>query len=187
MSSEPEIVEYPRRDEALRDGIAEDDNPIPLWFNVGFYGFIVVGVVYILFYTLSGWSARGEYEMEVAAAGVRAEAARANQPTANPYRGDEVAVAEGAETFRTICSACHKPDGTGLVGPSLVDPYWKYGNADETLYESVFSGRPAGMPGWGTQLGGDKIWKALAFVETLPKSDVPGVGAPDYAPPTTGP
>jgi mono/diheme cytochrome c family protein len=34
------------------------------------------------------------------------------------------------------------------------------------------------MPPWGDQLGSEKIWKALAYMESLPKSDVPGVGAP---------
>ena len=84
MSGEtPEIVEYPRGDDALRDGIGEEDNPIPLWFNVGFYALIVVGVIYIFFYTLSGWSQLGEYEAQVAAAAVRSEAVRAALPTTN--------------------------------------------------------------------------------------------------------
>ena len=41
--SEPfsEIPELARADEAVRDGIGEEDNPVPLWFNVGFYGLIV--------------------------------------------------------------------------------------------------------------------------------------------------
>ena len=34
------------------------------------------------------------------------------------------------------------------------------------------------MPAWETQLGTEKIWKALAYLETLPKSEQPGVGAP---------
>ena len=39
------------------------------------------------------------------------------------------------------------------------------------------------MPPWGAQLGDEKIWKVLAYLETLPKQDRPGIGAPDYAPP----
>jgi mono/diheme cytochrome c family protein len=69
------------------------------------------------------------------------------------------------------------------VGPSLVDPYWKYGHGDAELFETVSAGRPLGMPPWGAQLGDEKIWKVLAYLETLPRSDEPGVGAPDYAPP----
>jgi cytochrome c oxidase cbb3-type subunit 3 len=80
-----------------------------------------------------------------------------------------------------ICAACHKPDGSGLVGPSLVDPYWKYGSSDAELFETVAEGRPMGMPPWKSQLGSEKIWKVLAYMEMLPRSHVPGVGAPDHA------
>jgi cytochrome c oxidase cbb3-type subunit 3 len=88
--------------------------------------------------------------------------------------------------FATICAVCHKPDGSGLVGPSLVDPYWKYGHDDAALFETVADGRPLGMPPWGAQLGDEKIWKVLAYLETLPRQEAPGVGAPDYVAPAPG-
>jgi len=184
MSDESrEIAEYPRRDDAVRDGIGEDDNAIPLWFNVSFYGSMVFGVVYIIYYLTSGWSSAGQYAGEVehfeeTYAAARQEAVAGG----NPYRGDPAAIAEGRQIFDTICAVCHKPDGTGLVGPSLVDPYWKYGNDDASLFQTVSEGRPGGMPPWGAQLGSDKIWKALAYLETLPRSDVPGLGAPQAGP-----
>jgi len=185
MSFDPEeIVDYERPDTALRDGIGEEDNAIPLWFNVGFYGLIVVGVIYAAYYTLSGWSAVGEYEVQVAVADARAADVRAALPTQNPFRGDAAAISEGKQVFDTICAACHKVDGSGLVGPSLVDPYWKYGDADSDLYQTVSEGRPLGMPPWGPLLGAEKIWKSLAYIETLPRSDKPGVGAPDFKPET---
>jgi cytochrome c oxidase cbb3-type subunit 3 len=179
-----EVAELPRRDEPVRDGIAEDDNAIPLWFNVGFYGLIGVGIAYILWYALlSGWSQRAQYAAEVAVADARRATTAAALPTSNPYHGNAGAVADGKQVFEQICMACHLVDGRGLVGPSLVDPYWKYGHSDTELYQTVSGGRPAGMPPWGAQLGSEKIWKVLAYVETLPKSEAPGVGAPDYAPP----
>jgi cytochrome c oxidase cbb3-type subunit 3 len=178
-----EIPEYARGDEAVRDGIGEEDNAIPLWFNIGFYGFIVFGIFYILFYTLSGWTSLDAYEADVAAAEVLAEKVRASMPTNNVFLGDSAAIAQGQEVFTTTCAACHKPDGTGLVGPSLIDPYWKYGDSDEAQFTSVAEGRPAGMPPWLAVLGAEKIWKALAYVESLPRSPEPGVGAPDYVAP----
>jgi cytochrome c oxidase cbb3-type subunit 3 len=185
MSSDPRTApEYALPDEPVRDGIAEDDNPIPLWFNVGFYGLMLFGVAYIVYYLASGWSAALQYADEVETAEARYAAVRAALPKENPYRGDAQAIAEGQEVFDTICAACHLPNGQGLVGPSLVDPYWKYGSDDESLFTTVSEGRPLGMPPWGSQLGAERIWKALAYAETLPKSDAPGVGAPDYVPPT---
>ena len=176
-----EVPELPRRDAAERDGIGEADHPIPLWFNVGFYGLIGVGLAYALWYSLlSGWSQRAQYQAELARAEAQRGPAAASVPTANPYRGDAAAIADGRQVFETICVACHLADGHGLVGPSLVDPYWKYGHSDAELFQTVSQGRPGGMPAWGPQLGSEKIWKVLAFVETLPKSDQPGVGSPEY-------
>ena len=104
-------------------------------------------------------------------------------PDANPFRGNTAALADGQQVFTTICAACHKPDGSGLVGPSLVDPYWKYGQTDTELFVTVAKGRPGGMPAWESQLGSEKIWKVLAYLETLAKSQQPGLGAPDYTAP----
>jgi cytochrome c oxidase cbb3-type subunit 3 len=181
-----EIPELPREHDPIRDGIGEEDNPVPLWFNLGFYGLIVVGIFYSIYYTTSGWSSLGEYEAQVAAADALAEQVRASRPQTNPFRGDAAAIQEGAQVFASICATCHKPDGSGLVGPSLVDPYWKYGNDDQALFTSVSEGRPGGMPPWGAVLGDEKIWKALAYLETLPKSSEPGIGAPGFDTANTG-
>jgi cytochrome c oxidase cbb3-type subunit 3 len=183
MSGErEEIAELPRGDAAQRDGIGEEDHAIPLWFNVGFYGLIAVGILYIVWYAgLSGWSQRGQYEAELAAAAERYGTQRAEQaPTSNPYHRDAAAIAQGKQVFETICLACHLADGTGLVGPSLVDSYWKYGHSDAELFTTVSAGRPLGMPPWGPQLGTEKIWQVLAYIETLPKRSEPGVGSPEF-------
>lgn len=183
MSVEREIPDWPAPREPARDGIGEEDNAIPAWWWWTFLGTVLFAAFYVPYYVLSGWSQEGQYADQVAAAEVRAAAVRAALPTENPFRGDPAAVAEGQQVFTTICAACHKPDGSGLVGPSLVDPYWKYGHSDAELFASVSKGRPGGMPGWETQLGVDKIWKTLAYLETLPRSDEPGVGAPGVAAP----
>ncbi len=182
-----EVAELPGEHVDGTDGIAESDNPIPRWFNVSFLATIVFAIVYLAFYTLTGWSSRGQYEAEVAVATKQAQAVRAALPAGNPYTGDAAAIAEGQQVFLQICAACHKPDGSGLVGPSLVDPYWKYGDTDAVLFETVSEGRPGGMPAWKSQLGTEKIWKALAYMATLPRSNAPGVGAPGVAAAKPGP
>jgi len=181
-----EIAEYEQPEKPPRDGIGEEDHPIPLWFNLSFGGTIVFAFLYMIYYTATGWTSAGQWADEVARVEALKQSVRASQPESNPFRGDATAIAEGKQTFETICAACHKADGSGLVGPSLVDPYWKYGNTDADLMHSVMDGRPAGMPPWGPQLGPDKTWKVLAYLETLPKAEAPGVGAPDYAAPAPG-
>lgn len=178
-----EIVERAAPGEPVRDGIGEEDNAIPAWFVWTFIGTIVFAAFYTPYYLLSGWSSTGQWQEQVAAAEAAVAEVRAALPSSNPFRGDAEAITEGKEIFISTCAACHLPDGRGLVGPSLIDPHWKYGQDDASLFETVAEGRPLGMPPWGTQLGTAKIWKSLAYMETLPKTDEPGVGAPDYAPP----
>ncbi len=173
-----EVAELPRADGQDRDGIGEEDHAIPPWFNWTFIASIVFACVYVPYFTLSGWSSASRFAAEVERSETQLAAFRESMPSTNPYMGVETAIAEGEETWNTVCAACHKPDGTGLVGPSLVDPYWKYGETDEAKFVSVSEGRPLGMPPWGAQLGTEKIWKTLAYLETLPKSSEPGVGAP---------
>lgn len=179
-----EVVEYARQDEAQRDGIGEEDNPIPLWFNATFAATIVIACIYIPFYILGGWSAAGQYTDEVERLEATFAVVRSELPSENPFRGDATAIAAGQQVWTTTCVACHLPDGRGLVGPSLIDPYWKYGSGDEELFTTLSEGRPAGMPPWGKTLGTEKIWQVLAFVETLDQTDEAGVGAPDYVPPS---
>jgi cytochrome c oxidase cbb3-type subunit 3 len=166
-----------------RDGIGEEDNAIPLWFNAAWVLTWIAGLVYIVWYVgISSDSARARWAREMAAAAKNAPAASA-PASGNPYAGDAAAIADGAQTFATICSACHGPEAHGLVGPSLVDRYWKYGATDADKFHSVMEGRPGGMPPWGPQLGLEKTWKVLAYVDSLPKTDRPEFGAPDYTPP----
>jgi cytochrome c oxidase cbb3-type subunit 3 len=187
MSAEAdEIVELPRPDGAPRDGIGEEDNPIPPWWWWSFFATIVFAAFYTPYYILSDWSQETQWAAEVERHQARVAANAPPVQTTNPYHGDAAAIAEGRQVFDTICAACHKPDGSGLVGPSLVDPYWKYGADDVTLFETVTKGRPAGMPAWESQLGSEKIWKSLAYMATLSKSAEPGIGAPGVGPAAPG-
>jgi cytochrome c oxidase cbb3-type subunit 3 len=185
MSAEPrEVADWGGPGDALRDGIGEEDNAIPSWWWWSFVATVCFAAFYVPCYVLGSWSQESQYAAQVEAAEARAAALRASLPADNPFRGNAAAIAEGQQVFVTICAACHKPDASGLVGPSLVDPYWKYGHGDAELFETVAKGRPGGMPPWEAQLGSDKIWKALAYLETLPKSDQPGLGAPGVAAPS---
>ena len=47
------------------------------------------------------------------------------------------------------CDGCHGGGATGWQGPSLVDGRWRYGGADEEVFQSIFYGRPKGMPAYG--------------------------------------
>jgi len=178
--SEPAVPESTRPEEtAPEDGIGDAEQSIPPWWWWTWIATILFALVYAPYYhVFTKWSSSAQLETEQRAAAARFAISAPPVADRNPYHGNASAIAEGRETFTTICAACHKPDGTGLVGPSLVDDYWKYGDTDSDLFRTVSGGRPGGMPAWQSQLGAEKIWKALAYIGTLPKQPGKGMGAP---------
>lgn len=86
----------------------------------------------------------------------------------NPYASDPNAAKNGAKLFISYnCADCHGADGSGFMAPSLADGRWHFGGSDEELFESIYEGRPDGMPAWGSLIGDDQIWLLVAYVRTL--------------------
>lgn len=92
----------------------------------------------------------------------------------NPYKDDPAAVQEGKALFGAMnCVYCHGAEASGLMGPSLNGPGWRYGGSPAQIYNSIHDGRPKGMPAWGSRLPPDQIWKLVAYVESLSASAQP--------------
>jgi mono/diheme cytochrome c family protein len=88
----------------------------------------------------------------------------------NPFARDSASAAEGARIFSAMnCDGCHGGGAVGAVGPSLVDGRWRYGGTDGEVFESIFYGRPRGMPAYGGVLPPAAIWKVLAYLESQPR------------------
>jgi len=86
----------------------------------------------------------------------------------NPYAGSATAVANGAKLFVSYnCIDCHGADGSGAMGPSLADGRWHFGGTDAELFESIYQGRPEGMPAWGSLIEPAQIWVLVTYVQTL--------------------
>jgi len=89
---------------------------------------------------------------------------------ANPLARDSGSVADGEKIFSSMnCDGCHGGGATGWVGPSLVDGRWRYGGSDGALYQSIFYGRPRGMPAYGGILSSSAIWKIISYIRAQPK------------------
>jgi mono/diheme cytochrome c family protein len=104
-------------------------------------------------------------------------AAGGSQPPAvdlkNPIASDSTVVADGSKIFSAMnCDGCHGGGALGWVGPSLVDGRWRYGGTDGAVFQSVFSGRPRGMPAYGGVMSPGAIWKVIAYIRAQP---IPGV------------
>jgi cytochrome c oxidase cbb3-type subunit 3 len=88
----------------------------------------------------------------------------------NPYAGNASAIATGAKLFVAYnCMDCHGADGSGAMGPSLQDSRWHFGGTAGDIYQSIYEGRPDGMPAWGGRIADDQIWRLVAYVQTLSK------------------
>ena len=86
----------------------------------------------------------------------------------NPYAGNAARVAEGAKLFVAYnCMDCHGADGSGAMGPSLQDNRWHFGGTPGDIFQSIYEGRPDGMPSWGGRIGDDQIWRLVSYVQTL--------------------
>ena len=87
---------------------------------------------------------------------------------ANPYEGNAGAVKTGATLFVSYnCADCHGADGSGAMGPSLQDGRWHFGGSPAEVFQSIYEGRPDGMPAWGGRIADDQIWMLVSYVRSL--------------------
>jgi cytochrome c oxidase cbb3-type subunit III len=93
----------------------------------------------------------------------------------NPHQGDAAIAKNGALLFTTMnCDGCHGGDGSGWVGPNLADGRWRYGGADAEVFNSIYYGRPKGMPAFGGALGAEGVWTLVTYLRSLKvPEDVP--------------
>ena len=88
----------------------------------------------------------------------------------NPYEGNADAIATGAKLYVSYnCVDCHGADGSGAMAPAFVDGRWHFGGSAAEVYESIYQGRPDGMPAWGGLSDRASIWRLVTYVRSLEK------------------
>ena len=86
----------------------------------------------------------------------------------NPYEGNADALKTGAKLYVSYnCIDCHGAEGSGAMGPSFADSRWHFGGSPGEVFESIYQGRPDGMPTWGGRIGNDQIWMLVTYVRSL--------------------
>jgi cytochrome c oxidase cbb3-type subunit 3 len=94
-------------------------------------------------------------------------------PIKNPYEGNKQAIATGGQLFVGYnCLDCHGAEGSGAMGPSFQDGRWHFGGSPGEVFESIYQGRPDGMPAWGGRISNDQIWMLTAYVRSLSSKDL---------------
>jgi cytochrome c oxidase cbb3-type subunit 3 len=82
---------------------------------------------------------------------------------------DSIRKARGEATFKTVCAACHNPDGKGnpaLGAPNLTDDVWLHGSG-ANIVETISRGRMSHMPAHKDILTPAKIHLLTAYVLSL--------------------
>ena len=91
----------------------------------------------------------------------------------NPYEDDKTAISTGGKLFIAYnCVDCHGADGSGSMAPTFQDGRWHFGGSPGEVFESIYQGRPDGMPAWGGRISNDQIWMLTAYVRSLSSKDL---------------
>lgn len=163
------------------DGIQEFDNRLPNWWLWTLYGSIIFGLLYwLVFHTWRvGDLSRDRYAHEMAVAAEAQLARMAGQEVTDetlllmsqvPER-----VQSGAAVFAQVCVTCHRPDGSGDVGPNLTDEYWLHGGRPTEILHTVTNGiEGKGMVAWEPQLGPRRVQDVVSYVLTIRGKNLPG-------------
>ena len=87
----------------------------------------------------------------------------------NPYRGDADAIATGKKLYRKWCAPCHLRDGTGRLGPNLIDDKWTYPrtHSDQGKFEIIYAGGAGAMQAFGLRMDQDDILKVMTYLDIL--------------------
>src|SRR5256885_16941325 len=87
------------------------------------------------------------------------------------------------------CDGCHGGGGAGWVGPSLADGRWRFGGADGAVFQSIYYGRPHGMPAYGgLLLAPEAGWELVPHIQSLqPPAGPPTEGGEEAARALSGP
>lgn len=164
------------------DGIEELDNTMPPWLKWLFYGTIVIGFIYIMYYIVLGIGDNQyqEYDKEMAAAEqLKNERLKnqSNQIDENSviFLTADADLSEGKQIFMDNCATCHGQQAGGGAGPNLTDEYWIHGGGINNVYSTIKYGViEKGMISWQTKLTPVQIQKVASYVLSLKGSNPPG-------------
>ena len=147
------------------DGIAEYDNPLPLWWVGLFVATVVFGIGYLVYYPglgtfagMGGWTSKNQWQAAVDAntAQFAPLYARLGALSEDELHRDHQAQQIGRRLFLGNCAGCHGMTGRGAEGfPNLTDEEWQWGRDFESVKTTIKGGRTAAMASWAAVLGGD--------------------------------
>ncbi len=76
-------------------------------------------------------------------------------------------LAQAQKQYAELCAACHGIHARGSVGPDLTVSRFKYGKNRVAIEKSILSGRPGGMPAFGSNLKPEDATTLADYLLTL--------------------
>ena len=164
------------------EDLAELNNPMPRWWLWLFYLSVIFALAYLVFYPglgryqgMLGWTSSEQYQEEMAYANEVFEARfaqLASQPL-DVLALNEEAIQVGRNLFAHNCSTCHGSDARGATGyPNLTDDHWIWGESADQIWHTIYFGRQAVMPGFGSSLSDQDVTRVATYVQQLAGLDV---------------
>ena len=94
---------------------------------------------------------------------------RFHQTGENAYVGDQAALTDGKAVWDEYCQACHMPDGSGRIGPSMLDEQWNHprDNTDVGMFEIIWAGGAGAMQSFKDRLSQDQMLRVIAYIHQL--------------------
>lgn len=172
------------------DGIRELDNSLPPWWKYGFYVTILVAVIYIFLFHVSGdgKNPTQEYAAEMEKAKIEKEKYDANNKDKvdekNVPMADATGIKAGQELFDANCIACHVKGAGGSqspesVGPNLTDDYWLHKGSLNDIFHTIKYGYPdKGMQPWGNKFSPKEISFIASYIKSVKGSNPPNAKKP---------
>jgi len=159
------------------EDLQELSNPLPKWWLSMFYITLVFGVGYLALYPglgtfsgILGWTEKGQYDKEIAAADKQFNPLYEKYLKEDPklLAANHEALKTGERLFVNYCTTCHGSDAGGGPGfPNLRDEDWLYGGDPQIIKASIMNGRTGAMPPWGAVLGPDGTANVAEYVLSL--------------------
>lgn len=186
LQNEPPIETEALRPHVFDGTIQEYDKRLPNWWLWTLYGAIIFSIVYWVAFSAFKFEADPgrkvteeiEEEKKIAA---RNSGVITNETLRQMTHESDI-VKAGESTFITTCAACHQPDLSGKIGPSLIKETWLHGGEPLDIVNTITTGVPAkGMPTWGPILGKQKIIEVAAFIVSKQTSPPKRASIPDAA------
>ncbi len=157
--------------------LAENNNPLPNWWYIMFWGLLIFVIGYLIYYPGLGsfqgvgkWSSIGQFEEEMSKIDAK------TKPLYDRYLAMDVqqvahdpeAMGMAERLFLNNCAQCHGSDARGAIGfPNLRSGVWNWGGTPEAIQESIADGRTGVMTPYGDVFDDKGLDQVTAYVRSL--------------------